>query len=160
MYQLIMLSGLKHGGHGLFLSLVMQWCPGKDLWRCLHAGLWLQAAEAHQVHQLLEQGQALHPKAPSGMGRWEPEKGYQPKRWLLSWFSMVKYLCTQPMTEISRDVVWVQLLLFSETSWFESLDAEIARSSCWGTGFLLLVHNLGLGLFYVCTFFAWITNKE
>ena len=30
--------------------------------------------------------------------------------------------------EVSKGVVWVQLLLVSETSWPESLDAEIAQS--------------------------------
>jgi len=65
--------------------------------------------------------------------------------------------------EVSKGVVWVQLLLVSETSWPESLDAEIAQSphagvqaSSPGTQFWAL----GLGMFCACTFFAWVTNKK
>lgn len=102
MYQLIVLSGLKRAGHGSLKEPYHAAVPREGLSEmsaCSSAaGLRLQAAEGHRVRQPPEQGQALHPTAPSGMGRGEPEKGCQPKRWLLSRFSMVKCLCVQPMT--------------------------------------------------------------
>lgn len=44
---------------------------------------WLAAAGRSRVKQLPEQGQVLHSTVRSGKRRGEPEKGYQPKRWLL-----------------------------------------------------------------------------
>lgn len=61
---------------------------------CGVAGLWLQAAGGCRAQQLPEQGQALHPTAPSGMGREEPEKSCQPKRWLYADLAG----CVQPIS--------------------------------------------------------------
>ena len=87
MYRLIMLSGLNVLGMARSLALPCSGAQGRTVGDvCMQQRAWLVVAGCWGMlsQQLLEQGQALHPTGPSGMGRGQPEKGCQPKRWLLS----------------------------------------------------------------------------